>query len=427
MPFSERQVEFIKNSNKKFNLAHGSVRSGKTVCTLFRFLQAAIECPDSQIIMLGHTSTTVYENAIRLIFETDQLSIFKPFCTWVNRELRFGDKIIKAYGAKDEGAIRPLYGQTVSLAYCDEMTLYPYSIVDMIRTRLSNPHSQLFASMNPAQPSHILKKWIDDARSGEDPHTYDLHFKVEDNPFLPLEYIADIKRSLSGVFFKRLYQGEWCLAEGSIFDFFDRSYHIRKSPPASADYWLLGIDYGTNNAFAAVIVGVSTGIRSQTGKQLWVEKEFYWDHKKRGRQKTNAEYADDIERLIDGYYIKCVYMDPSAASFRLEISRRGIHVSETNNDVVEGIRMMTTSMKDGCLTILDCCSNLIKEVEGYVWDDKKARAGQDEPLKQDDHAVDALRYVIASHKVPKYNDLIDSKSLKTRHARSSSYGYSPFC
>jgi len=124
-PFAPKQLEFISNSTAHWNLAHGSVRSGKTVCTLFRFMQAVYECPDSQIWMVGKSSQTIYDNAIRLIFESPQMAVYKPFCTWFagKRQLHFKDKIISTLGAKDEGAIGTFQGKTFSLVYCDEMTL----------------------------------------------------------------------------------------------------------------------------------------------------------------------------------------------------------------------------------------------------------------------------------------------------------------
>ena len=75
LPLAPKQLEFIINSTARWNLAHGSVRSGKTVGTLFRFMQAVENCPDSQIFMAGHTSDTIYQNAIRLLLESEQLSI----------------------------------------------------------------------------------------------------------------------------------------------------------------------------------------------------------------------------------------------------------------------------------------------------------------------------------------------------------------
>lgn len=409
-PLSPKQLEFCNNCTARWNIAHGPVSSGKTMGTLFAFMHSVHVCPDSQIAMIGHTSSTIHRNAIRLILEPpggnkpDPLAIFRPYCTWLkgDRVLLFKDKTIFTAGAKDEGAIGAIQGQTLSLVYCDEMTLYPESIIDMIDTRLRNPHSKGFASMNPSHPTHKLKQWIDKAETG-DPEYFQMQFMLEDNPFVDDAYKNRIRNSLSGLFYKRNYLGLWCLAEGAIFDFFDRKIHVLDRPPAGGtDYYIACIDYGTINPFACLIIGVSSGMRTQTGKKLWVEKEYYWDSKKQGRQKTNAEYVKDLVNFFDGYPIKSLYIDPSAAAFKLELQRKGIRCVDANNDVDNGLQILCSEMKEGNLFILKSCENLIREIEGYVWDSKSAERGYDEPLKQADHAVDALRYAIASHKVPSY-------------------------
>lgn len=405
-----KQIDFIINSTKKINLAHGSVRSGKTVCTLYRFLQAAYECPDSDIWMIGHTSSTIFDNAVALILRPraagipDPLAIFRPFCTWheSKRELSFGDKTIHTCGVRDKGSIGLIQGKTFSLCYCDEMTLYDESIIDMIDTRLSAPHSKLFASMNPTHPSHKLKEWIDRGIAG-DPNYYSLQFTLADNPYLEESYKTRIKNSLSGVFYKRNYLGLWCLAEGAIFDFFDRAVHVVHRPPAAAEYWIAGIDYGTSNAFACVLIGISTGRYIQGGKRWWVEKEYYWDCKKTGRQKTATEFAVDVQQFLEPYGVRGIYLDPSALAFKLELQRLKLHAIGADNDVENGILTMTSEMKAGNLYVLDTCPNLIREIESYVWDSKRSERGYDEPLKKDDHAVDALRYAIATHKVSSFN------------------------
>lgn len=400
---SKKQLQFIQESNATWNLAHGSVRTGKTVGTLYRFLQFCNDCPDSQLFMVGHSSDTIYKNAVRLVLESPQFAIFRPFCTWFSgkRQLRFRDKIINTLGAKDEGAIGSFQGLTMSGVYCDEMTLYPDSIIHMIDTRLSNPHSKGFASMNPSHPDHEIKKWIDKAEAG-DPKYYSLHFTLEDNPYVDEDYKQRIANSLSGLFYKRNYLGLWCLAEGAIFDFFDRKIHVVREPPASAEYWVAGIDYGTVNAFCCVLIGVSTGRYTGTGKKMWVEKEYYWDPEKKGKQKTNSEFADDVQEFIEPYAVKAVYIDPSAEAFQLELKRRGIHTVHANNAVVDGIQIMASEMRKGNLLICSECTNTIREIEGYVWDPKKAKIGLDAPLKQKDHSCDSVRYILATHKVPKF-------------------------
>lgn len=400
---SEKQLEFIDNSTKRWNLAHGPVSSGKTVGSLIRFLEECITCPDSQIYMFGYSASTVYENCIKLIFETDPFRVFKPFCTWVpgRHELRIKDKTITVIGAKDEGCIGRIQGKTISIAYCDEMTLYPDNIIHMIDTRLRLPHSIGFASMNPKGPDHLLKRWINKSGAGDKSY-YNLQFMIDDNPFLPEDYKDRLRGSLSGLFYKRNYLGLWVLAEGAIFDFWDRDIYVQKRPPEAANYWIAGIDFGMSNATACVLVGVSTGQSTQRGRKMWVEDEYYWDVKVKGRQKLVSELADDIVAFLEPYAVKNFYIDPSAAPLKQELLRRGIHVVDADNDVEAGIQRMTSDIREGKCIVLDKCKNLIREIEGYCWDAKASEQGYDEPIKKDDHCLDGLRYVLQTHKVPEY-------------------------
>lgn len=361
-------------------------------------MQEADRCEDSKIYIVGHTFDTAYRNVIRLLMESKELEIFRPFCTWSGKKLYFRDKVITVLGAKDEGAIGNFQGDTYSVVYCDEMTLYPQAIIEMINSRLSKTTSKGFASMNPKHPTHILKKWIDLAEAGN-PNYYSLHFTLDDNPFVDDNYKKELKNSSSGLFYKRNYLGLWCLAEGAIFDFFDRDLYVIERP-FHAEYWIAGIDYGTDNPFACVLIGVSTGkYTGENKKQMWVEKEYFWDHTKKGRQKTASEFANDIQEFLGPYGVKNIYIDPSAAAFRLELNRKGIHTTDSNNKVDYGIQRMTSEMKKGNLLICKGCDNLIREIESYVWDSKAAEKGWDEPKKKDDHAIDALRYAVATHRI----------------------------
>ncbi len=344
------------------------------------------------------------------------MAVFKPFCTWASgkRQLKYKDKSIQTLGAKDEGAIGNFQGKTMSLCYCDEMSLYPESIIDMIDTRLSCPHSMGFASMNPSHPTHKIKQWIDRAEAG-DPNYYSLHFTLDDNPYVDDSYKQRIRDSLSGLFYKRNYLGLWCLAEGAIFDFFDVKLHVTPRPPVAAEYWIAGIDYGAVNPFCCLLLGVSTGQYTQSGRRMWVEKEYYHDPKVLGRQKTNAEFCKDICNFLEPYAVRNIYIDPSAAAMKLELQRAGLHVVEANNDVDYGIQIMTSQMQQGNLTVCSECKNTIKEIESYVWDHKAAEKGIDQPMKKNDHAVDALRYCMATHKVAVYNPYTHNPNQYTQN------------
>lgn len=405
--FSKKQLEFILKGTKKWNLAHGAVRCGKTVCTVYAFMHAITQSKGSKFYIIGHTFETAYRNIVRMIMETDEFSLFSKQCAWSGKRLHFQDKTIVILGAKDEGAIGQFQGDTWDLCYCDEMTLYPESIIDMIDTRLSPSESKGYAAMNPSHPGHKLKQWIDLAEKG-DPNYYALHFTLEDTPYVDESYKMRLRNSLSGLFYKRNYLGLWVLADGAIFDFFDRKTHLISRPPA-AEYYIAGIDYGLNNPFACLLIGVSTGKYTQTGKCLWVEKEYYWDPKNKEtyRQKTVSELAKDIAEFIEPYNVRHVYIDPSALAMKIDLRRLNIPTIDANNEVLDGIGIMTSEMAKGNLFVMPNCKNLIREIESYVWDSRAAKKGWDEPLKQNDHAVDALRYAVASHKVETYNPYKD--------------------
>jgi hypothetical protein len=127
------------------------------------------------------------------------------------------------------------------------------------------------------------------------------------------------------------------------------------------------------------------GYRSEHSPRFWVEKELYWDPKKTFRQKTNSEYADDIARFIDGHNVRGIYLDPSAESFSVELKRRQIRCLDAENDVFAGITFVANLFANHQLKLLDCCPNLIRELEQYVWDSKKAARGIEEPVKKEDH------------------------------------------
>jgi PBSX family phage terminase large subunit len=406
-PFSPKQVEFILNSNAKYNLAHGSVRAGKTVAVLFKFMQEAHNCPGDMIWMLGRTLSDVYLNCVQLLLDpkSKQFGIFAPFCTWLKGErvLLFGNKRIVCLGAGDEGALGSIQGKTFDLCYCNEMTLYPDNVLQMISTRLSMPHSKLYADMNPVQPDHICKQWVDFSEQG-DKNYYSLHWTMDDNPYLTESFKAMQRQTLSGLFYRRHYLGEWCLAEGAIFDFFDRKVHVVDRPIGTTLYWIAGIDYGTDHAFACILIRVS---KLPRGKQLWVEKEYYYSSKNK-RQKSPSEYAEDVQKFLENYTIHAIYLDPSAALFKAELARRGLHTVETNNEVYDGIVTTVNCVKNGTLVISPACPNLIREVQGYVWDPKASKNGREEPLKKNDDAADALRYACKSY-MKNRSSLIDDE------------------
>jgi phage terminase large subunit len=179
-----------------------------------------------------------------------------------------------------------------------------------------------------------------------------------------------------------------------VYDFFDEDIHVIEHPPAPATQYIVACDYGTTNPCVFLLLGVNRGAYPN----MWVEREYYYSSRETQRQKTDSEYAQDFIRFLDGIYPEAIYIDPSAASFKQELKRQGVeNIRDAVNDVVPGIRFVSQLMTEGTLKICSCCTNIIKEFSNYVWDSKASQRGIDAPIKQNDHAMDALRYLTFSH------------------------------
>ncbi len=347
-----------------------------------------MEGPEGLYMICGKSDTTIQRNIIGTLVELTGGLVRHHRGA---RELTFMNRKISIVGANDERAQTKIQGSTLAGAYIDEATVIPEGFFQMLLSRLSVPGSKLFATCNPESPYHWLKTGFID-RCGEINCKF-FDFKITDNPSLSPDKIAEWRKAYRGLWYKRYIEGEWVQAEGAIFDFFDEAIHVVKSPKTYAKYYILGIDYGTTNPFACVLLGFNDDV----APAIWVEKEYYWDSKEMGFQKTDTEYANDVHREFSAYSPRLIYLDPAAASFEVELKRQKMPVKQAKNDVIDGIRFVSSMLTQGDLVICKGCHHLIKEISGYIWDAKSGKDGIDRPVKQRDHAVDALRYALYSH------------------------------
>lgn len=402
--FSPKQLDAYLNSNQRINMWEGSVRSGKSFSALWRFIKEIRQGPEGEYIICGKSERTVLHNIIQ------PLQHMTHGIIRYNRglgEFKLFDKKVYVVGANDERAEGKIRGSTFSGALVDEISIIPESFFRMLLSRLSVPSAKLFGTTNPDSPYHWLKTdFIDNV---EIANKSIFKFKLEDNPSLTQSFINDLKKEYKGLWYKRFIEGNWVLAEGAIYDFFDQTMHTVDRSPSYAKYWVLGVDYGTTNAFAAVLIGFNDDVHPS----IWVEKEYYWNSKLMGYQKSDLEYANDIQREFGGYPLKLIYLDPSAASFEVELKRHRKPVKQANNEVLDGIRFTASLFTGGDLVINKACTNLIKEIESYVWDEKSVKMGVDKPVKQRDHALDAMRYALYTHWGHK------SKLKETEHKEQS--------
>ena len=389
MKMSEKQFLSIQESDARLNIWQGAVRSGKSYASLWRFLHFLRKGPPGPLVVIGRTSHSIARNIIDPMREI--LGEFVKYYVGKQEMDIFGRKIyvVSANDVRAEGKIR---GSTFIGAYVDEITLIPESFVKMLLSRLSLEGAKFFGTTNPDSPYHWLRRDFLDRQDQLDLKTW--CFQLEDNPSLSPDFVKQIKQEYSGLWYERFIEGKWVQAEGAIYDFFDTDLHCIDFPQHPATFYIAGLDYGTTNPCACVLVGVNFSYYPN----MWVEDEYYFSSRVAQRQKTDCEYADDIVHFLQNRAVKALYIDPSAASFKLELMKRGLdYVFDAQNEVNDGIRMVAQFLNQGTLKVCRKCRHLVAEFQSYVWDPRSTKLGVDKPLKENDHASDALRYTIFSH------------------------------
>jgi PBSX family phage terminase large subunit len=384
---SPKQKESLRDSNAKINIWEGAVRAGKSYISCWRFLKELIHGPEGEYCVIARTYDSFKRNVLPLL--TLMIGADAKYYSG-KREMVIWGKTIHIIGADDERAEAKVRGPTFAGAYVDEATIIPESVFKMLISRCAMGGAKIFATTNPDSPYHWLKTdYLDN-----NPDVKSWQFTLDDNPQLTQEEKEYLRRQYRGLWYQRFIEGKWVQAEGAIYDFFDPSLHVIDFPPGPPDYYIVGIDYGTSNPCAFVLIGVSTS----RFPRIWIEDEYYYDSRKHQRQKTDAEYAEDLRRFLKFRRPRSIYVDPSAASFKQELYRGGFDgVYDAENEVIDGIRFVGDYLNMGTMKICRNCSNVIQEFQSYVWDAKSAKTGIDKPLKENDHSLDALRYAMYSH------------------------------
>ncbi len=364
---------------RRLNLLEGSVRSGKTWISLVLWAFWVSQQPkDRAFLMVGKTLTSLRRNCLDLL---ESLVGKRNFSYSLPRkEAQLFGRLIYLEGVNDARAESKIRGMTLGGAYCDELTLFTEDFFSMLLSRLSEAGAKLIATTNPDSPSHWLKLNYIDRQSELDMVV--LSFLIDDNTHLDAEYVRQLKREYTGVFYDRFILGLWKVAEGLVYPMFDRKKHII-SKYDDRGLWYISIDYGTMNPCSMGLWCISNGVAVRTA-------EFYHDGRRTRRQLTDEEYYTELEKLAGKRMIQHIIVDPSAASFIACIRRHGrFRVRGAENDVVPGIRATGSMLQAGKVLIHESCVDCIREIQSYSWDTK---SGEDKVIKENDHAMDDMRY-----------------------------------
>ncbi|MEU5979399.1 PBSX family phage terminase large subunit [Streptomyces sp. NPDC047315] len=397
---SEKQEISIAHSNAWLNVWEGSIRSGKTVGSLLRWMEYVYNAaPGGDLIIVGKTFDTVSRNVFGPLTDPSVMGPAAKLVTYTRGAssasiLGRQVEIVTANDAKAEGRLRGLTGAG---AYVDELTLIPKEFFKRLVDRQSVEGAKIFATTNPDNPGHWAKKeWLNRA---DDLGIRSWHFTLDDNPALSAEYVARMKKAFTGLWYRRYILGHWVMSEGAIYEAFDPAIHVVDEVPPITQWLCDSVDYGTVNPFADLLIGLGNDGR------IYVVSEYRHDSRAARRQMTDAEYSAARRRWLQGVaqpgtnilgvQPPWTIVDPSAASFIEQLHRDKVSgVMPADNTVLDGIRTIASLFAADRLRVHRSCAGLIDELPGYSWDDEKAEKGEDAPIKLEDHSCDALRYGI---------------------------------
>jgi phage terminase large subunit len=386
------QLRYIQAQEREV-LYSGAFGAGKTRALCLKLASRVIGQPGAREGLARKHLVSLKSTTLRTLLEADgNLPPVLPMGTYDHnkseRTIRLhGGGVIYYFGLGDAEDYQKIGSLNLSGCAVDEAVELSEPDWTMLRGRirlqLKGLPMQLYGACNPGAPSHHLAKRFGLA-GGHQPasNCMAIQTRSPDNFFLPKQYVEDLM-SLEGVAFERYVEGKWRGGEGLVYDRFDRSVHVRERD----EQWrriVVGQDEGYTNPAALVAIGEDGDGR------LHILEEWY---------RTNQLEADVIaaaKDLAGRYRIESFVLDPSAAKLRASMLNEDLPVRAADNEVFSGIQKVQQRLPragDGLprLTVDPKCENIIREFESYEW--LGGSSGfKDQPKKENDHALDALRY-----------------------------------
>lgn len=395
MLLSPKQIEFCKKGNKRWNFKGGATRSGKTYLDFRWIIPIRIReriGKDGLAVILGVTKSTIERNVLEPMRNLygDALvgTISSDNTVWL-----FGEKCY-CLGAEKVSQVSKIRGASIKYCYGDEVADWSEEVFELLKSRLDKEYSCFDGTFNPQYPNHWLKKFLD-----SDADIFSQTYTIDDNPFLPESFKENLKREYAGtVFYDRYILGKWVLAEGVIYPMFGPNC-IAETEPREYTEYIVSMDYGIQNPTAMLLWG-------KYGNVWYQMREYYHSGREEKEQKTDQQYYEELEKLVGDLPVRKLIIDPSATSFiALCNQKKRFSVWRANNAVIDGIQHTASCLSEGIIKVNSCCKRTIEEYGLYSWDDK---SGEDAPIKENDHAMDATRYFVNTTQIWRKKQLYKS-------------------
>lgn len=374
MKVNEKQKEAIKLMFKSDIpvLWAGSIRSGKTVGGCIGLALHA-QSREGRYILAGKSYQALMRNVVPIIGNVCE-SYKIPFKLKRSDQLcEIHKSAVHIFGANNEASQDYVQGMTADGFFLDELPLLPQSFFMQTLGRCSTENPFMLCTMNKTSPNHWTKVELVDTGS-----VALVESTLDDNPAIQTQTKELYDKVLTGHYHARMISNEWAGAAGRIWSDIEK---YRGVVPSSTTLYA-GVDAAQSGTTAAIFIGYDG--------ERWVIVDEYVH--------TGERSFEEHANLIAQWNPAFAYVDPSAPGLMVALRKAGVRCAGANNKVEKGLQTVETAIVKGKLQY-ERCPNLLKEIAGYIWDEKAAMIGEDKPLKIRDHSCDALRYVVMG-KIP---------------------------
>jgi PBSX family phage terminase large subunit len=377
---SPKQNE-IAADNTRFRVICAGRRFGKTLLAVEEMIGVAVSGNDKRIAYIAPT----FQQARDIAWENLKKRC-QPLVVDINEsQLKIVVKTQKGGTStimlKSWDAIETLRGQSFHFLVLDEVAMMRYfwnGWFEVLRPALTDTMGSVMFISTPKGYNHFYDLYMMDHK---DKSYKSFHATTYDNPHIQPTELEDARKQLTEDIFAQEYLADFRKQEGLVYKEFEREKHIfdNYTKRAEVNDIMVAVDFGYTNPTAVL------RIERDKDNHYWVTQEWY----KTG--KTTPEIIEQVKSHNPNY----VYADPAEPDRIEEMTRAGIYVRDVSKDIVSGINSVRELFKQNRLHIHNGCSNLINELENYRYPEKREDRNEYEvPIKENDHALDALRYCL---------------------------------
>lgn len=412
------------DSKKKFRLYSGAYRAGKTKAGCQESIKLSLKYPGTIGAICRLVVWELRLTTRKTFF--DQIKIYEDALETTLGDSAFGDADGIMGFKKSENTYRFKNGSTTHFLhmenfeklgslelgfwFMDEGSELNEDVYRMMVGRLNQAPGLGFIATNPADEYNWVYVYFY-KKPQENPKLKELYEVIEtttyDNPYLPEGYVGSMEAIFDDDYKRRYLMGQWGTFEGLVYKAFNRKDFVTEFDygPEAREGWTIkaGQDLGNRNPSVNLTMGYD-------GERIFIFDEFYKP------DVVSDEFIEETKTRHKKYNYQEIVCDPSALDTIIRQQQAGLPVRKANNAVDDGIRVVKQYLKVKndvpMMLIHPRCVNTIREFETYKYPKNKGTVNYDKPMKENDHALDALRYVLIDIKGTGELAWIDASDLK---------------